>query len=189
MRYLETHQIFRYRDLTFRPAHALISISAGPRCRVCARLHHDPSAGVLCGGHLCSTYRPGDAAFAALVRNLCVLQDHFKIWCEQNLNRTWVPVAGLRGSGPWWWAMMHILFSQCERSLAHIGPSLTGTLARGWSHGTSCCDQLAHVTDQVSSTGRLSPRSQRVQVRNDSLPRIHALRVRHQAGRQQLVGV
>ncbi|KAF3036135.1 hypothetical protein E8E11_004643 [Didymella keratinophila] len=96
------------------------------------------SKGEVCGnafGHTeehISILIPGDAGFAALVWNLCQFQDHFKIWCKQNPNRTLVPVTGLGGAGPWWWEMTNFFFSQCERSLALIDLWLTSKLRNGW---------------------------------------------------------
>lgn len=153
MQYLETHGIALYQEVTFRPAHALVPISAGPRCRICGRLHHHPSSGILCGGYACATYKTGDARFSALAWNFCQFQDHFKIWCEQHLNRTWIPVTGLGGTGAWWWETTNVFFSQSEGSLVHIGPWLTSMLAQGWSHGTSTSSQSTLITNEFLARG------------------------------------
>ncbi|KAF1930427.1 uncharacterized protein M421DRAFT_3496 [Didymella exigua CBS 183.55] len=123
MQYREVHEISRYRTLRFRPTHALVSIAAGPRCRVCAHIHQF-LGGTLCGGHFCIAYRPDDAEFSFLIHVLCCLQDRYKLWCQQNLNRAWAPVSSLGGAEAWWWEMVNVFYSQCERSLSNVGPWL-----------------------------------------------------------------
>ena len=132
---MESHEL--YQSASYRPQHALVSVNAGVRCRVCARVFgsaNGPFQGLYCGGTICASF-PRNAMFLAFVA-LCVqMQDDLYAHC---VSRRGAPeqLGGLTAHQQWWWGTMLVFEQACERSLDVLGPRWRDLLAQSWGIGT-----------------------------------------------------
>lgn len=125
-------------QLRYQPAHALLAIRQGSRCRVCARVYaanHSAAVGGFCGVHVCNAYRLDGHNSWAFVVACCRLQDEF-VADRRQRQPSCQRLPGQTESEFWWWEMVTILQLQCEVSLVNLGPMLERALLLGWDERT-----------------------------------------------------
>lgn len=125
---------------TFHPEHTLVSVLAGARCRVCARVHappDSPSPDRYCGGAFCSQYL-SDPEFLALVALRVGMQNN--VYHYRKETRTPNPLLlhreDLTLEKKWWWDSVIVFHRACEVSLDMLGPRWRDLLAKGYGSGT-----------------------------------------------------
>jgi hypothetical protein len=123
-------------SMRYHPAHALIPIQSGARCRICAFLYDKDNKYSGLGGGFCAAHKSVKTRFCAFARACCKLQDNFKQMCKQRppppMVRAWRPLIGMTASELWWWEMLNVFQQQCEYSLVALSPFLDMMLQQGW---------------------------------------------------------
>mgnify|MGYP004536421533 CR=1 FL=1 len=133
----------RLSSLRYQPAHCLIPIQSGARCRVCAVLYngtskHFGAGGSFCGGGSCTGYKPNDHSFFLFVSACCKLQDVFKQICKQwPPVQPWKPLLGMTASELWWWEVMNLSQQQCQNSLVVLAAHWENMLRQSWCSSKS----------------------------------------------------
>jgi hypothetical protein len=109
----------------FSPRHALVSVVAGARCRICARVFAPPTSPFparYCGGSFCSQF-PDEPWSRALVTACVQLQDEFRdYYWTRTRAPNWKRREDLTADQTWWWDTMNVFQQVCEVSLAVLGP-------------------------------------------------------------------
>ncbi|KAF9690631.1 hypothetical protein EKO04_011409 [Ascochyta lentis] len=130
----ELHPLFS--SLRYQPAHALLPIQSGARCRVCAVLWDGNNKYLGCGGSFCPAHTPDETLFSRFVQVCCALQDSLKERCKQipraHNVQPWAPLHGMTASELWWWEMVNVFQLQCEISLAWLSTDWETILQGGW---------------------------------------------------------
>lgn len=125
--------------LTFHPEHTLVSVLAGARCRVCARVFappNSPSPARFCGGAFCSQY-PSDPEFRALVKLCLGMQNNVYHYRKETRppNPLLLHRKDLTLEQKWLWDSVIVFHRACEVSLNLLGPRLRDLLAKGYGSG------------------------------------------------------
>ncbi|KAJ4350843.1 hypothetical protein N0V95_004396 [Ascochyta clinopodiicola] len=130
----ETHPIFSY--LRYQPAHALVLIQSGARCRVCAVLYDGNNKQPGWGGSFCAAHTPDGTWFSEFIQACCLMQDCLKQYCWQvpmpPTVRPWAPLFGMTASELWWWEVVNVFQLKCEISLVKLSTDWEALLKQGW---------------------------------------------------------
>jgi hypothetical protein len=125
---MEYHPFLKHRQ--FHPEHALVSILAGARCRVCARVFAPPNTPhqpLYCGGAFCSQF-PSDPAFLAFVAICEGMQNNFYHYWRAYRAPNRRQRNDLTIEQAWWWDSMNVFHRACWDSLRVLGPRLRNLL-------------------------------------------------------------
>ncbi|KZM25755.1 hypothetical protein ST47_g3046 [Ascochyta rabiei] len=130
----ESHPLFSY--LKYQPAHALLLIQSGARCRVCAVLYDGNNKQLGWGGSFCTAHMPDETWFSDFIQACCRMQDGLKQFCKQipppSTVRPWAPLFGMTASELWWWEMLNVFQLKCEISLVKLSAWWETLLEEGW---------------------------------------------------------
>jgi hypothetical protein len=133
--------------LRYQPAHALIAIQSGARCRVCATIYLWYDGYEWCSRSCFCAWRiHSSSGLSALAVACCRLQDIFKSFCEDDEN----PLPALLGLTPperWWWEMVNVFRHQCGNSLLLLAPLWQKMLEQGWCSSEYL--QLISIKDKM----------------------------------------